>query len=244
MKTRSRRTVKNIRNTGGEVRQDKKSENEEFYGYIKDLVHHPYVLKMKNYQHHCNTSCYQHCLNVAYYNYKICKFFNLDARSAARAGMLHDLFLYDWHNHRKKTGDPVHAMTHPHTALHNAQKYFKLNALEKEMILKHMFPVTPIPPMHKETWIITLTDKYCGTCEIGQYYFHVWFPRGVYHAMKHLMKKIFGKDYTYADYRLPFGEFSEDAADRGVKFAKLRKRSESESEWKKSNKEKRCVPKY
>lgn len=86
MKTRSRRTVKNIRNTGGEVRQDKKSENEEFYGYIKDLVHHPYVLKMKNYQHHCNTSCYQHCLNVAYYNYKICKFFNLDARSAARAG--------------------------------------------------------------------------------------------------------------------------------------------------------------
>ena len=47
MKTRSRRTVKNTRNTGGEVRQDKKSENEEFYGYIKDLVHHPYVLKMK-----------------------------------------------------------------------------------------------------------------------------------------------------------------------------------------------------
>lgn len=36
----------------------------------------------------------------------------------------------------KKTGDPVHAMTHPHTALHNAQKYFKLNALEKEMIFK------------------------------------------------------------------------------------------------------------
>ena len=50
MKTRSRRTVKNTRNTGGEVRQDKKSENEEFYGYIKDLVHHPYVLKMKNYK--------------------------------------------------------------------------------------------------------------------------------------------------------------------------------------------------
>ena len=74
MKTRSRRTVKNTRNTGGEVRQNKKSENEEFYGYIKDLVHHPYVLKMKNYQHHCNTSCYQHCLNVAYYNYKICNF--------------------------------------------------------------------------------------------------------------------------------------------------------------------------
>lgn len=78
--------------------------NEEFYSYIKDLVHHPYVLKMKKFPHHCETSCYQHCLNVAYYNYRICKFFHLDARSAARAGMLHDLFLYDWRGHRKKTG--------------------------------------------------------------------------------------------------------------------------------------------
>ena len=69
--------------------------NEEFYSYIKDLVHHPYVLKMKNFPHHCETNCYQHCLNVAYFNYRICKFFHLDAKSAARAGMLHDLFLYD-----------------------------------------------------------------------------------------------------------------------------------------------------
>ena len=96
--------------------------NEEFYECIKDLVHHPYVLRMKEYPRHCETSCYQHCLNVAYYNFRICKFFGLDARSAARAGMLHDLFLYDWRGHRKKTGDPVHAMTHPHTALHNAKK--------------------------------------------------------------------------------------------------------------------------
>jgi hypothetical protein len=34
--------------------------NEEFYSYIKDLVHHPYVLKMKKFPHHCETSCYQH----------------------------------------------------------------------------------------------------------------------------------------------------------------------------------------
>ena len=60
--------------------------NEEFYECIKDLVHHPYVLRMKEYPHHCETSCYQHCLNVAYYNFRICKFFGLDARSAARAG--------------------------------------------------------------------------------------------------------------------------------------------------------------
>ena len=133
-------------------------------------------------------------------------------------------------------------MTPPHTALHNAKKYFKLNKLEEEMILKHMFPVTPVPPMHKETWIITLTDKYCGTCEIGRYYYHVWFPRGAYYFVKRLVKKVFGSDYEYQDYHLPFGRISEDTADNEVNFAKLRRRSSSG--WKRANDKRRRVPKY
>ena len=156
--------------------------------------------------------------------------------------MLHDLFLYDWRGHRKKTGDPVHAMTHPHTALHNAKKYFRLNKLEEEMILKHMFPVTPVPPMHRETWIITLTDKYCGTCEIGRYYYRAWFPRGIYYMAVRLMKKVFGEDYHYQDYQLPFGLAAADSADSGVNFVKLRRRSSSG--WKKARREGRRVPKY
>ena len=215
--------------------------NEEFYSYIKDLVHHPYVLKMKNFPHHCETNCYQHCLNVAYFNYRICKFFHLDAKSAARAGMLHDLFLYDWRGHWKKTGDPVHAMTHPHAALRNAKRYFKLNKLEEEMIVKHMFPVTPIPPTHWETWIITLTDKYCGTCEIGRYYSKAWFPRGAYLFIRRIVRRVFGEDYQYKDYILPFGEEAE-AGDKEVNFAKLRVRSGSG--WKKGNTGKKRGAKY
>lgn len=180
MKTRSRRTVKNIRNTGGEVRQDKKSENEEFYGYIKDLVHHPYVLKMKNYQHHCNTSCYQHCLNVAYYNYKICKFFNLDARSAARAGMLHDLFLYDWHTYIRedKSWKGQHAFMHPKIALKNATAIFNLNNIEKDVIVNHMWPVTIKIPHYKETVVVTFADKYSALVETFK---HI---RGILHTKK------------------------------------------------------------
>lgn len=228
---RKRRRVRTVKDPG----------NEEFYEYIKDLVHHPYVLKMKKYPHHCETSCYQHCLNVAYFNYRICKFFNLDARSAARAGMLHDLFLYDWRGHRKETGDPVHAMTHPHTALRNARRYFKLNPLEEEMIVKHMFPVTLIPPTHWETWIITLTDKYCGTCEIGRYYYKAWFPRGAYLLIKRIIRRVFGANYQYRDYILPFGEQTE-AGGTEVNFAKLRVRSGSG--WKKGNTGKRRGAKY
>lgn len=163
--------------------------NEEFYECIKDIVHHPAVLKMKDYPHHCETSCYQHCLNVAYYNFRICRFFHLDYRAAARAGMLHDLFLYDWREHTEKTGDHFHAMTHPKAALRNAAKYFLITPLEKEIILKHMWPVTLTPPTHWETFIITLTDKYCGSCEIGRYYSHTKIPKKPFCFLKGFLKK-------------------------------------------------------
>ena len=144
--------------------------NQEFYSCIEDIVYHPVVMEMKKFYQHCETDCYRHCLSVAYYNFRICKALRLDARSAARGGMLHDLFLYDWRTHSEETGDKLHAMTHPWTAYHNAKKYFKLNSIEKEVITKHMWPTTLIPPRHWETYVICFTDKYCGSAEILEYY--------------------------------------------------------------------------
>ena len=96
----------------------------EFFEEIRDIARHPVVKRMKKYKHHGKTSCYRHCLNVAYYNYWLCRLFRLDARSAARAGMLHDLFLYDWHTHAAQTGNHFHGLTHPGTAYRNARKNF------------------------------------------------------------------------------------------------------------------------
>ena len=104
----------------------RKEWQDEFCESIRDIATHPVVLRMKLYPHHGNSNCYEHCLHVAYYNYQWCKFLGLDARSAARGAMLHDLFLYDWHTHRKKTGDRFHGLTHPRTALKNASKFFDL----------------------------------------------------------------------------------------------------------------------
>lgn len=143
--------------------------NEEFYENIRDIATHPVVLRMKLYPHHGGSNCYQHCIHVAYYNYQWCRFLKLDARSAARGGMLHDLFLYDWHTHAKKTGDHFHGMTHPAAALKNAEKFFDLNDTEKDVIRSHMWPVTLFTLPHtKEGWITTLTDKYCGSCETSR----------------------------------------------------------------------------
>ena len=50
----------------------------EFYQCIKDIAEHPVVLRMKLYKHHGTSSCYQHCMNVAYHNYCWCRFLNLE----------------------------------------------------------------------------------------------------------------------------------------------------------------------
>jgi uncharacterized protein len=158
------------RNENLNSKEKKEYLYEEFYKAVEDLVEHPVVLQMKNYPHHCETSCYQHCLNVAFNNYKICKKFGWDAKAAARAGMVHDLFLYDWRTHAELTKDRFHAMTHPRVALNNAMQHFELNELEQEIILKHMWPLTVVPPKSWEAFIIGMTDKYCGFFEIMDYY--------------------------------------------------------------------------
>ncbi|HUM83267.1 MAG TPA: HD family phosphohydrolase [Lachnospiraceae bacterium] len=142
-----------------------------FYEVVKDILHDPEVLKMKNFNQHSNTDCYMHCLHVSYYNYRICRALRLNAGAAARAGMLHDFFLYDWRHHPKAPGERMHAFTHAGYALRNAEKTFELSEREEDIILRHMWPVTITPPKHMESWIITLTDKYCSICEFIDHYY-------------------------------------------------------------------------
>jgi len=136
-----------------------------YYETVKDLLENELVLKMKEYMQHGTTTTFQHCVNVSYYNYIICRFFGLDARAGARAGLLHDFFLYDWHTHTRETGDYFHGMTHPKAALKNACRHFELTPREKDIILKHMFPLTITPPRYRETVVIVFVDKYCGLIE-------------------------------------------------------------------------------
>lgn len=141
-----------------------KSNLEEFDLIIEDLISNETVQKMKNYKQHYDTSCFEHCKNVAFYSYLICKKYHLDYVSVARAGMLHDLFLYDWRKRENgRTG--LHAFTHPKTALQNASKLFSLNEREIDIILKHMWPVTLSFPKYAESYVITFVDKYCAVQE-------------------------------------------------------------------------------
>lgn len=79
--------------------------------------------------------------------------------------MLHDLYLYDWHTHAKETGEHFHGFTHPGIALRNASHIFELNATERDAIVKHMWPLTMVPPKTWEGFVVSFADKYCGLVE-------------------------------------------------------------------------------
>lgn len=144
-----------------------------YYEMVADLLESEIVLQMKQYMHHGHTTCFQHCLNVSYYNYLLCRLLSLDARAGARAGLLHDLFLYDWHTYVRAKGQRMHGWTHAGTALANVRKYFEITPMEADIIEKHMFPMNIALPKYKETVVIILVDKVCGLWEVFQHWGYV-----------------------------------------------------------------------
>lgn len=135
----------------------------EFYLHISDLLENETVQQLDNYIQHFCFSRLKHSLDVAYCSFFIARLLGWDARSAARGGLLHDLFLYDLHD--ENYDGKGHATNHPKIALANAQQITALNRVEENIILRHMWLITLIPPRYKEGYIVTFVDKYCAFCE-------------------------------------------------------------------------------
>lgn len=146
----------------------KNLENLVFYACISDIIDSESLQALKNYTHHHSTTRFQHSVNVAYYNYRLCSFLRLDARAAARGGLLHDLFYYDRKEYVREKGERFHNSRHPRIACENATREFDISELERDIILKHMWPMTPLTvPRHRESVAIVLVDKYCAVLEVS-----------------------------------------------------------------------------
>ena len=141
-----------------------KSEIDLFLDCISDLIESEVVQKMCNFTQHGDTTTFDHCLTVSFKSFQFCRKFNLDYRAAARGGLLHDLFLYDWHD--KDLEINLHGFYHPGIALRNAEKAFVLDDKEKEIIKKHMWPLTVVPPKCREAYVICYFDKTCTLKEV------------------------------------------------------------------------------
>ncbi len=122
--------------------------------------------ELKKYKQHGHTSVYEHCVNVTCLSLWLCEKakLNVNKYSLIKGALLHDYFLYDWHIHDKS--HMLHGFTHSNTALKNALKTFHLNEIEKDIISKHMFPLTPFLPRYKESWIVTFADKISSIFEV------------------------------------------------------------------------------
>ncbi|MCQ2504609.1 MAG: HD domain-containing protein [Saccharofermentans sp.] len=140
----------------------------EIFRHGKDLILTEEAQRMKSFIQHGTTSVFEHTVSVAKYSLKMANFLEklgarIDRRSLVRGALLHDYFLYDWHE--KNEYHNLHGFTHPGRALRNAIRDFDINDIESDIIRKHMFPLTPLPPKHIESTLVCIADKICAVLE-------------------------------------------------------------------------------
>lgn len=129
----------------------------DFLALVGHLIEHPRFQKLDAIVQHQHSTRLEHSINVAYTSYKIAKVLGWDSRSTARGALLHDFFYYDWRVTKFNKG---HAWVHPRIAVRNAKKLTTLNKKETDIILKHMWGATLALPRYKESYIVTMVDKY------------------------------------------------------------------------------------
>ncbi len=141
----------------------------DFKHYVQDLLNDEQVQKMRYIEQHVEgIDCFDHSLFVAYLSFIICRKLRLNERAAARGGLLHDLYLCDWNT--TTVGLFERLLIHPAMALKNARPY-GLSALEEDIILTHMWPVTLRKiPRHWESWVVNFADKVCTISEVCRVY--------------------------------------------------------------------------
>jgi len=143
--------------------------DQEFRGNIRDIIRNAEFQRLREFFHH-KDSIYHHSLRVALLSYRIGKYAHMDYRAMARGGLLHDFFLYDWRRHDLPdlAKHKFHGFAHPHIALRNAELHFQLTNWERDIIVKHMWPLTLRPPRYKEALVVSLVDKYVASGEFWE----------------------------------------------------------------------------
>ncbi len=141
-----------------------------FWARALETVSSSRMLAAQAHLQHGQTSVFSHSIAVAYYSFRLARFlekrlsFRFSTEELIRGALLHDYFLYDWHD-----GVPrrrLHGLYHPLRAHENAQLDFALSEREADIILKHMFPLTATPPHYRESVVVCLVDKVCALYEM------------------------------------------------------------------------------
>lgn len=157
-----------------------------FYDELKFICDNTRILESGNHVQHGSVSVLLHSVAIAYYSHSVSRVFKISVseKELIRGALLHDYFLYDWHIKEGKR--PLHGPYHPKIALENARRNLELTKVEEDIISRHMFPLTPVPPKYKESILVCLVDKACSIYEI--------FYKDAYPKLRH---KILKKNGMY-----------------------------------------------
>ena len=131
---------------------------------FKEITESQKYKRTKELRQHGNVTVFEHSLSVAETSLKISKKLHIkvDEESMVRVALLHDYFLYDWHD---KDHPRLHGFRHASFAADNAMRDFGLTKKEYKAIRSHMFPLNLRIPTSREAFILTLADKYCAASE-------------------------------------------------------------------------------
>jgi len=143
----------------------------EIFTLGRDIILSDEAQRMKQFTQHGTTSVFEHAISVTKYSVLMAIYLEdsplhikVDRKSLVRGALLHDYFLYDWHE-KSENRRGLHGFTHPSIACENAVRDFNINPIEQDIIKHHMFPLTLVWPRSLEGWIVCLADKWCATCE-------------------------------------------------------------------------------
>ncbi len=140
-----------------------------FLQCVSPLLDTSEVNSMKQWRRHFYTTCYDHSLFVSYVAFRLARYFGWNYRAAARAGLLHDLYLYDPADNSAHPGNQC--LDHPEFALRNAMALCPdLTENEKNAIVSHMFPLAVHLPRCREAVAVNMADKLCAVLEVVRLY--------------------------------------------------------------------------
>ena len=142
----------------GMTPEEKTVMETQFINTARPLIEHPGVARLSQHKHHRGKTRLEHVKEVAYLSFLWGKRFSLDCESIVRGAMLHDLFFYDW----LREGPRLHGFRHHNIALKNARKITRLSRKEEDIIKKHMWPLTVVPPRYMESLVVSLVDTFCS----------------------------------------------------------------------------------
>lgn len=134
---------------------------EEYRTLMDDVLLTEMVQQMREHSHHFDISCYEHSVFVSYIAFRLARKWHLDERIAARAGLLHDMYLYD-----PAIMGLRQCAVHPIAAFENAKMLCPdLTEKEGNAIRSHMFPLSSEFPKSREAVCVNMADKFCATVE-------------------------------------------------------------------------------